>query len=190
MTDDRPRYRHQFRCRACGNRFHVDRLTPDPQKVKVPRCPRKACGGKAKASFMSDVGMDVGGGKAPGVVGAPSVVAYDMAMDAAAHNAGLTNLVDKPRYGESSVPRLRPDLQHKVDNFFGPADGAPKQKTIRKRADLSGIFGQRAVDAQAASPIPGMNNVVPIASQLPSQMVNRPGAKPPVDTIAQWPPQS
>jgi hypothetical protein len=187
-VDDRPRYRHWFRCRACAARFSVDRLTPDPERVKTPRCPRKSCGGKAKASFQADIPMDVAGGKAPGVIGAPSVIAYDMAMDAAAHNAGLTNLVDKPRYGESSVPKLRPDLQHKVDNFFGPANGAPKQKMLTKRADLSGIFGQRATDAQKSSPIPGMGNAAAMPGVNVASIVNRPGAAPPVDTMASWPP--
>lgn len=134
--------------------------------------------------------MDVAAGKAPGLIGAANVVAYDMAMEAAAHNAGLTDLNDRPRYGESSVPKLRPDLQHKVDNFFGPANGSPKPKTVQKRVDLSGMFGQRAIDAQKASPIPGMKHIAPIAAGLPSAMVNRPGAPPPVDIVQSWPPAS
>jgi hypothetical protein len=125
--------------------------------------------------------MDVAAGKAPGVIGAPDVVAYDMAMDAAAHNAGLTNLVDKPRYGESSVPKLPPALQEKADNFWGKPAGA---KTVRKRVDLSGLYGERATAAQAASPIPGMSNVAAMPGVKVSDIVNRPGAPPPINIVA------
>lgn len=178
--DGRPRYRHSFRCRCCGTRFHVTRLTADPNRVKIPRCPKKGCDGKVKQSYMADVGMVLGDGvKAPAVLGAPQVRAYDIALEAAAHNAGLTNLNDHPRYGESSVPRLPPNLQHKVDNFWG----TPK-RTVTKRVDLSGMFGQRALDAQQASPIPGMTHHQPITVPIASEIVNRPGAGPPVNIIA------
>lgn len=167
----------------------MTRLTPDPEKVKAPPCPRKSCGGKSKASFQADVGMDVSAGVAPGIVGSPAVRGYDIAMESAAHNAGLTNLNDKPRYGENSVPPLRSDLQAKVDGFWGSPAGAPK-KTTTKRVDLSGMFGERATAAQKAAPMPGMTNVVPMSSPLPSTLVNRPGAGPPVQIEASWPPAS
>lgn len=128
MTDERPRYRHFFRCRSCGNRFSVDRLTADPAKVN-PRCPRRACQGKARQSHMPDVGMDVAAGKAPGQVGAIPVRAYDMAMEIATQDYGLTDIVDRPRVGESTAPKLPPHLQVKADNFF--SGGGLKQQKAR-----------------------------------------------------------
>jgi len=186
MTDERPRYAHWFRCSCCGGRFSVVRLTADPAKVKTPKCPRKRCTGKVRQSHMPDVGMDVAAGKAPGLVGSAWARGYDMALDAAAHNAGLTNVIDNPRYGESSAPKLPPKQQALADSFWGKP--AAPAKTITKRVDLQGIFGQRAVDAQKSSPIPGMTHGTAFSAPIASQIVNKPGAGPPIATVAQWPP--
>jgi hypothetical protein len=151
--DDRPRYRHYFRCRQCATRFHVDRLTSDPAKVKTPRCPRKACGGKAKESHVPDLGLDVAAGKFPMT---PSVhaTAFDTALKFVAEDQGVTNILDHRRPGESSAPPLPSHLQKQADSFWG---GGQKQKTRTVRADLSPIYGERAISAQAGSPVMGQN---------------------------------
>jgi hypothetical protein len=131
---------------------------------------------------MPDVGLDVAAGIAPPQVGAAAVRAYDIAMETAAQNAGLTNLNDKPAYGENSVPKLPPHLQHKVDNFWGAPPGQPKM--VKRRVDLSSIFGDRAVAAQKASPVDGLPNQIPLTIPLASSVVNNPGSKPPVTIIA------
>lgn len=160
--DERPRYRHHFRCKSCGGRFHVDRLTADPAKVKTPKCPRKGCTGKVKESHMPDVGMDVAAGRAPAQVGSNvQVTAYDTAMRMAMEDAQVTDIQDHSRpgavirNGEATAPPIPTHLQAKVANFWG---GQRQQgKTRTARADLSGIFGERATAAQVGAPVMGQN---------------------------------
>lgn len=142
MTDDRQRYAHPFRCKSCGGRFQVVRFTADPDKVKTPKCPRKSCGGKAKQSFMEDVGMDVAAGKAPGVVGSVPVLAYDASMKIAMEDHQLTDIQDHHRAGEATAPKLRPDLQAKADGFWGGNQQKPRTRTAK--VDMSPIYGERA----------------------------------------------
>jgi hypothetical protein len=146
MSDDRQWFRHSLRCRACANRFHVDRLTADPDKVR-PKCPK--CGGKTKESFMADVGMDVSAGKAPGVVGSISAKAFDAAHEIAMADHGMTDIRSDARPGENSVPRLPQHLQNQVDGFW---QGGQKPKTRTGRVDLSPIFGERANQPGAQQP--------------------------------------
>lgn len=158
--DERPRFRHFFRCRTCASRFHVDRLTADPTKVKVPRCPRKGCTGKAKESHMPDIGLDVSAGRAPST---PSIQAttYDLAMRMAMEDSQSTDIQDHSRpgsvvrNGESTAPKLPAHLQPMAENFWGGQ--RKKQNTRTARADLSGIFGERATAAQAGAPVMGQN---------------------------------
>lgn len=158
--DERPRFRHFFRCRTCANRFHVDRLTADPAKVKVPKCPRKGCTGKVRESHMPDVGMDVAAGKAPATTSIQAT-AYDTAMKFAMEDSQSTDILDHSRpgsvirNGEATAPPLPTHLQTNVQNFWG---GQRKQgKTRTARADLSGVFGERAIAAQAGAPVMGQN---------------------------------
>lgn len=156
--DERPRYLHKFRCKACGNQFGVTRFTADSSKVKIPNCPRKKCGGKAKQSFMDDVGMDVAAGKAPATT---SIMAnaYDTAMRFAMEDSQSTDIQDHSRpgavvrNGESTAPKLPAHLQPMAENFWGGQ--RKKQNTRTARADLSPVFGQRAIDAQAGAPAVG-----------------------------------
>jgi len=152
MMDDRPRYQHFFRCRTCGGRFSVLRLTDDPAKVKTPPCPKKKCGGKVRQSNMPDIGMDVAAGKAPAQVGAIPVRAHDMAMEIAMQDAGATDINDRAREGESAAPKLPHHLQQKADNFWGAGKKAQPTpgRMMNMKADLSSIFGERAqVDPSA-----------------------------------------
>ena len=150
MSDNSPRFRHFFRCKTCGNRFHVDRLTADSTKVKTPHCPRKTCGGKAKESHVPDIGFDPAEGRAPATTSIQAK-AYDLAHQWQMDEQKVTNIRDGVRQGESSAPSLEPRLQQMADGFWG---GARKQNTRTARADLSPVFGQRAIDAQAgAAPI-------------------------------------
>jgi hypothetical protein len=147
VTDDRQRYRHFFRCRACGDRFSVVRMTASGDGLN-PRCPKRACGGKAKQSFTADVGFDPAEGKAPGVVGANVLVrAYDMALEMTAQDQGLTNIQDHSRpgsvvrMGEPTAPPLPAHLQQQASNFWS---GPQKQKARTGKVDMSPIFGSRA----------------------------------------------
>jgi len=142
MSTDRIRYQHFFRCKVCGTRFHVTRLTADPGRVKTPSCPRKRCGGRTKPSFAPDVGLDVGAGRAPAQTGAnPEVRAYDAALKITAEDHGMTDLRDRARPGENSVPPLRPDLQRQADSFWS---GPQKPAARRGKVDMSPIYGARA----------------------------------------------
>lgn len=144
---------HNFRCRVCGNRFGVKRKTPDSSKVKTPRCPRKSCGGKARASHVPDIGLDVAAGKAPGHIGHDQVRAYDMALEMTAQDHQMGDLKDRPRPGETSAPPLRPDLQKQADNFWsGGGTRRQPQGGRRGKVDLSPIYGGRATAAQAQTP--------------------------------------
>ena len=143
---ERALYRHNLRCRACAHRFHVDRVTDDPNKVS-PRCPR--CSGKTKQSFQADVGMDVSAGKAPGVVGANvQVAAYDRAMEITMADHQMTDIQDSSRPGsvyrpgESTAPKLPAHLQRQSDQFWGGNQQKPKARTAK--VDMSPIFGERA----------------------------------------------
>ena len=148
MSDDRPRYAHWFRCRTCGNRFHVDRLTADSSKVKTPKCPRKSCGGKSKESHVPDIGMDVSAGRAPSTTSIHAT-AFDLAYKWQMEEQRTTNILDSARPGESSAPPLEPRLQKLAEGFWG---GNRQQKPRSARADLSPIFGERAAAAQAGAP--------------------------------------
>lgn len=139
---DRPQFLHTFRCRSCGNRFGVKRLTDDPSKVKAPKCPRRSCGGKSRESHVPDIGMNVADGKAPGVVGSIPVLAYDAAAQIAMSDHGMTDLQDHRRAGEATAPKLRPDLQQKADNFWGGNQQKPRTRTAK--VDMSPIYGERA----------------------------------------------
>jgi hypothetical protein len=177
-TGDRSRFRHFFRCKACGGRFHVDRLTADSAKVKTPNCPRKSCGGKAKQSHMPDIGMDVAAGRAPST---PSVqaTAYDMAMKIAMEDGQVTNIQDHSRpgapvrNGENTAPKLPAHLQPLADGFWGGKRNQGKTRTAR--ADLSPIYGERATAAQGGAPVLGQRftadnapGVAPILTSKPT----------------------
>lgn len=144
--DDRPQYRHFFRCRGCGDRFSVLRLTADPAKVKTPKCPKKRCTARVRVSHQEDIGFDAAEGKAPAQVGAIAVKAFDQTMEMTMADHGMTDIKDNARPGESSVPALRPDLQRQADSFWG--SGQKRQAgTRRGRVDLSGMYGERATNA-------------------------------------------
>ena len=151
MSDNRPRYRHFFRCRSCSTRFHVDRLTADSTKVKTPRCPRKSCGGKARESHVPDIGFDPAEGRAPATTSIQAQ-AYDLAHKWQMEEQQTTNIKDNVRPGESSAPPLPAHLQTMADGFWG---GKRKQNTRTARADLSPIYGARATAAQGGQPAIG-----------------------------------
>lgn len=182
MTDDRPRYEHRFRCRACAHRFSVVRLTADSSKVKTPKCPR--CKGRAKQSFMADVGMDVGAGKAPGVTGAIPVKAYDMALEVAAHNSGLTDINDKPRYGEISAPKLEPRLQQMADNFWGSQK--PQGPRRMKLNIPPGLGGGPSAPVTINSQQMRQHGDIDTGSLI--EPIHRAAARPPTNMLNQWPP--
>ena len=158
-TDDRVKYRHFFRCRTCATRFHVDRLTSDPDKVKTPKCPKKACGGKARASHVPDIGFDAAEGRAPAVGGSPSARNFDTAMQMTMQDHGMTDINDTMRPGEVSAPKLPHHLQTKADNFWGPGNKQQQQQqpAMRKgKVDLSGLYGAAATGGSSPPP-PGVS---------------------------------
>lgn len=152
MSDDRPKFRHFFRCKVCATRFHVDRLTADSTKVKVPRCPRRSCGGRARESHVPDIGFDPAEGKAPATTSVQAT-AYDMALQMTMEDQKETDIRDNARPGENSAPKLPAHLQPLADNFWGGNRRQQKQRTAR--ADLSPIFGARAAAAQGGQPAIG-----------------------------------
>lgn len=148
-------YIHAFRCKICGNRFELRRKSEAPPKH--PICPRKGCQSKrVRESHMPDVGLDVAAGKAPAQVGSIPTRALDIAMEVGAANAGLTNLNDSARYGESMAPKLPPRLQTQADNFWGGGGAGAAKKGRRKvQVDLSGVlspFSKGVAQAPASSP--------------------------------------
>ena len=160
---------HYFRCRGCGNRFGVTRLTADPAKVKTPRCPRKLCHGRVRQSHQEDIGFDPAEGKAPAQGGSLPVRAFDTAMEMTMQDHGMTDIRDDARPGESSVPKLRPDLQQKVDNYWG----GPKKQTRRGRVDLSGMYGSRTPQVNGQAPAMkidagGGSHIAPILQSRPT----------------------
>jgi hypothetical protein len=157
-ADERPKFRHFFRCKVDGHRFHVDRLTADSSKVKAPKCPK--CKGKTKESHMPDVGLDVAAGRAPATTSVQAN-AYDMAMKMCMEDNQATNILDHSRpgapihNGESTAPPLPAHLQKLSEGFWGGQRQQGKTKTAR--ADLSAIYGDRAIAAQAGQPTIGQN---------------------------------
>lgn len=143
MSDERPRYAHYFRCRTCGGRFNVVRLTADPAKVKAPKCPKRGCLGKIKESHTADIGFDPAEGKAPALGGSSFARAMDITQNIVAQDHGMTDLSDTMRPGEVTAPRLRPDLQKQADEYFSP----PKRQR-RGKIDMSPLYGDRAAGGQ------------------------------------------
>ena len=171
MPDNRPMFMHMFRCRTCGNRFGVKRLTDDPTKVKTPRCPRKKCGGKSRESHVPDRGFDPAEGRAPATTSIQAK-AFDLAHQWQMEEQRTTDIRSDARPGESSAPKLEPRLQALSDGFWG---GKKQQKTRTARADLSPIFGERAAAAQSGSPMIGQHftadnapGIAPILSAKPT----------------------
>lgn len=139
---ERALYRHHLRCRACAHRFHVDRVTADPDRVR-PHCPR--CRGKTKQSYVPDIGMDVSAGRAPGVVGANvQTKAYDITMENVMREQQLGDVQDHSRpgavyrAGEPTAPKLPAHLQVQADNLWGSASN---RSTRTAKVDLSGVLG-------------------------------------------------
>jgi hypothetical protein len=176
LQQEREMFLHTFRCRVCGNRFGVKRLTADSSKVKTPKCPRKSCGGKARESHMPDVGMDVSAGRAPGVT-TVQAQAYDLAHKWTMEDQQATNILDNARPGESSAPPLPAHLQANVDGFWG---GKRQAKTRTVRADLSPIYGERATAAQAGAPVLGQRFMADNAPGVAPILTSKPQGTSPV----------
>lgn len=156
-------YIHDFRCKACGNRFSVRRKSEAvPQHAQ---CPRKACGSKrVRESHMQDVGFDPAEGKSPALGGSIHAKALDYSMKIAAEDAGLTNLNDSARYGEPMAPKLPPRLQTQADGFFGGGKVAGHGRR-RVQVDLRGAMGALAQGGAPAAQNPGFS--VDVGSLLP-----------------------
>ena len=185
VTDDRPRYEHRFRCRTCAHRFAVVRLTAESSKVKTPKCPR--CKNKAKPSYMADVGMDVAAGKAPGVTGAIPVRAYDMALEVAAHNSGLTDINDRPRYGEISAPKLEPRLQQQADNFWGSAkQQGPKRMKLNVPLGDAGAPSFTVSNGRGSQPMQ-QHGDIDTASLISPLHKGGEAARPKTNMLNSWP---
>ncbi len=146
---EREQFLHSFRCKACGNRFGVKRFTADQSKVKIPKCPRRSCGGRAKASYVPDIGFDAAEGKAPSIGGSLVARGFDTAMQMTMEDHGLTNINDTMRPGEVSAPKLAPALQAKADNFWGGQKKQPEKGMLRGKVDMSGLYGAAATGAPA-----------------------------------------
>jgi hypothetical protein len=122
-----------------------------------PKCPRKACGGRSKPSYVADIPTDISAGRAPGVIGANvQNAAYDAAMNITMQDQNLTDVADHSRpgsvyrAGEATAPKLPAHLQARSESFWGsqPQNAA---KTRTARVDLSPVFGQRAAAVAPAA---------------------------------------
>jgi hypothetical protein len=122
-----------------------------------PKCPRKACGGRSKPSYVADIPTDISAGKAPGQIGGNvQIAAYDRAMEITMsdHQMGDIQDTSRPgsvyRAGEATAPKLPAHLQARSESFWGsqPQNAA---KTRTARVDLSPVFGQRAAAVAPAA---------------------------------------
>jgi hypothetical protein len=113
------------RCQSCHHTYRFKAISEfsDASDVEDKPCPK--C-----TKMQKTRGMDVSAGKAPSVGGSNIVKAMDQTADIVMETYGMTDLSSDGRPGAVMAPKLPPNQQERVDNFF-----APKK---------SGILGARA----------------------------------------------
>lgn len=124
-------YRSTYRCSDCKHEF--SRITKNLPK-REPKCPK--CAKANRIRFKSSVSTDthphievtnIQGGTPDAPVKAFSMgksnftKAMDMTADIVMKDYGMTNLKDNLREGDSMAPKLRQDLESKVDQVFAPS---------------------------------------------------------------------
>ena len=135
-----PLANYAFRCKVCAMRFKVRMREDDPD----PACPNLDCG-----AVQTPIGMDVAGGRAPGIGGSAIGKAMDLTANMVMSDYNMTDLASA-RVGESMAPKLPPHQQARADAMFDP----------RKRNELFGGAGlfAGAINNIAAA---GVANAVP-----------------------------
>ena len=108
------RFQVTLRCTACGHKYK--RVLKAESELELqfmsdPPCP--IC-----THVHKTIGMDVGGGKAPGVVGSLHAKAIDATAQIVMEDHNMTDLRDNVHMGESAAPKLPPRLQAQADNMF------------------------------------------------------------------------
>ena len=162
------RFQLRLRCTACGHRYRrvIEALDEDTLAyMPDPPCP--IC-----AAVQRNIGMDVGGGKAPAVGGSLAVRAVDTTAQIVMEDHGLTDLRSDVREGESAAPKLPPRQQAMADGFFG---GAHRRRGID--AGILGLPPRQVLKAAVGGRFMTGDTVVPMASQ-------RQDDRPPVHVVA------
>lgn len=158
-----------LKCKVCKHRYkRIVTLDADERIEDVPDPPCPKC---AKPAHRTDAyqtaspplahdGIEgiVASGRAPGIVGHNNAVrAIDQTAEIVMRDYGLTNLKDTVREGDIMAPRLPPEQQKKVDNFFGakPAPNNKRQQAMMQRMmrkAIGGSYRASALDLKSVLP--------------------------------------
>lgn len=117
------RYKVTCRCNDCGTVF--SRVLKS-ESAPNPKCPNRSC-----RKEQRERGLDLTKAQAPAAVGSVTARAVDTTAEIVMQDHGLSDLRDNVRQGETSTPKLAPNLQHQVDNFFNPSG-------LRKATGING----------------------------------------------------
>jgi hypothetical protein len=174
------KYRPIYNCPACGNRWRgsiatcLDGMTPEQDAAwrlemeGTPKCPNLACG-----KINVPRGMDLSMQQAPGLVGGNiQIKAIDETAKIVMQDYGMTDLRSDVRPGETAAPKLPPQMQEKVDNFF--VGGRKRHPGLPNKPTLNPAFLGRAAIAGAYRQPTGYGTVDTL----------RPDVQPPVRIVA------
>lgn len=87
-----------------------------------PKCPKRSC-----QVVYHDIGLDMAG-PPPAIGGSNIAKAVDTTAEMVMQDHKMTDLRDGTRQGEISAPKLKPELQNQVDNFFS-GGGQQRQRS-------------------------------------------------------------
>jgi hypothetical protein len=136
------KYKIRYRCVRCGHLYH--QIASSLQIPDKP-CPKKACREAILEEEImrraENLAAVLAAKSFPGIVGdKPIVKAIDTTAQVVMEDYGMTDLKDNLRPGDSMAPKLPPEQQKKVDNFF--SGGAKKNTQAARRMTA---LGQRAI---------------------------------------------
>ncbi len=113
------RFEVLLRC-TCGHKYKRILKSLDQPDPPCPKCKKAAAPPR---------GIDLTSGKAPAAVGmSVNVKAMDETANIVMQDYGMTDMRDNVREGETARPKLRPDMQKKVEGFFG--GGGKKRSSL------------------------------------------------------------
>lgn len=136
-------YRSQYRCSDCKYQFEkitkrIPRKDPDCPKCKrVQRVKFKSSVSDATHEMNSEVRVQqmIESRQPPSTGKSNFTKAMDATSEMVMKDYGLTNLQDNLREGDTMVPKLRPELEQRVDQVFKPQKpiaGAPVNAALNK----------------------------------------------------------
>jgi hypothetical protein len=134
-------YRHNFRCRRCGHKYHRDSPLVS---LDAPPCPRKVCRLEreleAQKADMARLMKMFEDGTGPAHIGMNvGVKAVDETARIVMEDYHLTDLKDNIREGETMAPKLPLHQQQAADNFFNPSAAARKQGGVRVQQRMQNL---------------------------------------------------